>query len=521
MIKKLLFISVVSLIFVHFGWSQQDTMTLSIVEVTGPGNGCGDTTDCDNNQICFNLIGVPSSGILGYQVANYDIWLSTTGGSAIPETLPIISETSCIAFNTTDLIGNPGNIRVGANDVGGDPIDFVSGDNIIHNFCISYNDLAELQAVLTGASPGLPGGSAMSASIAGDPMTTIDVFLTEAVLTLSSSTVSCILPPDTIPIIVPADSTTTVCVDTTELPGNLTSISSCGGPNSGSLSNADPVNGCIDYTAPNAPGTTDDFCLIVCDDGGFCDTTIVIVTVPLPPATACAIVFITSPDPLSCDINGSTDETCNILDDGTIDVSATGGTIPYTYDIGGGVTNNDGQFSGLAANTYSVTITDVNGCTTTCDDVIIGEPAAIVCSLNGFVNVTCNGFADGSIDMSASGGSSPYVFDIGGGVTNNDGQFSGLMSNTYNITVTDGNGCMINCASVLITEPAALSCTVNGATDETCSALDNGTIDVNASGGTAPYVYDIGGGITNTDGQFSDLPAGSYSITITDANGCN
>ncbi len=596
MIKKLLIFAFISILIVPLGWGQQDTMTLSIVEATGSGS-CGDSTDCSSNQICFNLIGVPSSGIIGYQVANYDIWLSTTGGQAIGATLPIISETSCIAFNTTDLVGNAGNIRVGANDVGGNPIDFVSGDNIIHNFCISYNNLAELQAVLTGASPGLPGGSAMSASIAGDPMTTLDVFLTEATLVLSSNTISCILTPDTISIVVPADSTFTVCVDTTELPGNLNSIASCGDPsNGGSLSNPNSVDGCIDYTAPNTPGTTDAFCIVFCDDGGSCDTTVVNVMVPLAPTT-CTVVIINEPDPVSCTLSDFTNVTCNGLDDGTISVVAAGGSAPYDYDNGTS-TNTDGSFTGLATGTYSITITDANGCTTTCDDVIITEPSAVTCMINSSSDVSCNGFADGSISVSAGGGTGPYVYDdgtttningsftglaagtysitiidansctttcpnilieeptavtctinsssdiscnglddgsisasagggigpyvynIGGGVTNADGQFSGLSANTYNITITDANGCTATCGDVIILEPGALSCIIDGTANETCREFDDGTIDVSAVGGTAPYVYDIGGGVTNTDGSFSGLEAGTYNITITDANGC-
>ncbi len=516
MIKKLLIFAFISIIIVPLARGQQDTMTLSIVEATGSGS-CGDSTDCSSNQICFNLIGVPSSGIIGYQVANYDIWLSTTGGQAIGATLPIISETSCIAFNTTDLVGNAGNIRVGANDVGGNPTDFVSGDNIIHNFCISYNNLAELQAVLTGASPGLPGGSAMSASIAGDPMTTLDVFLTEATLVLSSNTVSCILTPDTISIVVPADSTFTVCVDTTELPGNLNSIASCGDPNNGgTLSNPNSTDGCIDYMAPSTPGTTDAFCIVFCDDGGSCDTTIVIVTVPVLPTT-CPAIVITQPDPWICTITPGTDVSCNGFADGSFSVSASGATSPYVYDDGS-TTNTDGSFTGLAAGTYSITITDANGCTTTCDDVIIGEPDALTCTITPGTEVSCNGFADGSFSVSAVGGTSPYVYDDGS-TTNTDGSFTGLDGGTYSVTITDANGCTTTCDDVIITEPAALTCTITPGTDVSCNGFADGSFSVSAVGGTSPYVYDDGA-TTNTDGSFTGLAAGSYSITITDANGC-
>ncbi len=191
-IKKILVLSVFCLTFGSWTFGQDRSMTLSLVEATEPGNGAGLATDCDNNQICFNLIGVPSANLVGYQVANYDIWLSTTGGLPINATIPITSETSRIAFNTNDLEGNIGNMRVGVTDAGGDPIDFVAGENVLHNFCISYNNLAELQLAITAASTGLPGGSSMAASIDGDPSTTINVYLTEAILEMNSNTISCI-----------------------------------------------------------------------------------------------------------------------------------------------------------------------------------------------------------------------------------------------------------------------------------------------------------------------------------------
>ncbi len=231
--------------------------------------------------------------------------------------------------------------------------------------------------------------------------------------------------------------------------------------------------------------------------------------------TTCSDVLITQPDALTCTIDGSTNETCNEFDDGTINVSAGGGTSPYVYDIGGGITNDDGQFTGLAAGSYSITITDANGCTTTCSDVLITQPDALTCTIDGSTNETCNEFDDGTISVSAGGGTSPYVYDIGGGITNDDGQFTGLAAGSYSITITDANGCTTTCSDVLITQPDALTCTIDGSTNEICNEFDDGTISVSAGGGTSPYVYDIGGGITNDDGQFTGLAAGSYSITIT------
>ncbi len=114
------------------------------------------------------------------------------------------------------------------------------------------------------------------------------------------------------------------------------------------------------------------------------------------------------PDAVTCTITGSDDASCNGYADGAISVSAGGGTGPYVYDDGS-TTNTDGSFTGLAAGSYSITITDANGCTTTCDDVLIGEPQALTCTINSSSDASCNGYADGTISVLAGGGTGPYV----------------------------------------------------------------------------------------------------------------
>ena len=180
---------------------------------------------------------------------------------------------------------------------------------------------------------------------------------------------------------------------------------------------------------------------------------------------------------------------CNGGSDGAADVAASGGTAPYT---------GDGAQSGLTAGTYTFTVIDANGCTATCTSTI-NEPAALVasCSSNP---VSCNGGTDGSSTVSASGGTAPY---------SGDGTTTGLAAGTYTYTVTDANGCTASC-STTVTEPAALvaSCT---STDVSCNGGTDGSATVSASGGTAPYTG---------EGTTTGLSAGSYTYTVTDANGC-
>ena len=127
-------------------------------------------------------------------------------------------------------------------------------------------------------------------------------------------------------------------------------------------------------------------------------------------------------------LDATTDVLCNGASDGTATVSASGGTSPYTYDIGSGA-QASGSFTGLSAGSYTVTITDDNNCTTTVG-VTINEPTALVGSLDATTDVLCNGGADGTATVSASGGTSPYTYDIGSG-TQASGSFTGLSAGSY------------------------------------------------------------------------------------------
>ncbi|MBL0065728.1 MAG: hypothetical protein IPP38_12080 [Bacteroidetes bacterium] len=207
--------------------------------------------------------------------------------------------------------------------------------------------------------------------------------------------------------------------------------------------------------------------------------------------TATCSVTITEPAVLVATCSVVSNVSCNGGTDGSASVSASGGTAPYS---------GTGSFTGLAAGTYNYTVTDANGCTASCS-VTISEPAALVATCSVVSNVTCNGGTDGSASVSASGGTAPY---------SGEGTFPGLAAGTYNYTVTDANGCTASC-SVTISEPAALVATCSVVSNVSCNGGTDGSASVSASGGAAPY---------SGEGTFSGLAAGTYSYTVTDANGC-
>jgi hypothetical protein len=217
---------------------------------------------------------------------------------------------------------------------------------------------------------------------------------------------------------------------------------------------------------------------------------------------------------------------CNGATDGSINLSATGGAdcVGYTYLWSTGATTED--VSGLGAGSYSVTVTDANGCTSvssftlTQPDVLVasGVPATYACGYN----VSCFGATNGSIDLTMSGGCAPFTYSWSNGATTED--VSGLGAGSYSVNVVDANGCTAS-ASFTLTQPALLvSSGVMGVYacgyNVSCFGACDGSINLSASGGAdcVAYSYLWSNGATTED--VSGLCAGSYSVTVTDANGC-
>ena len=209
-----------------------------------------------------------------------------------------------------------------------------------------------------------------------------------------------------------------------------------------------------------------------------------------------------------------TDMTCSGVCDGTGTVTVdAGGTGAFTYDWGGaGDTPTAASNTGLCAGTHTVTVTDANGCTETID-VVITEPAAIVATeIN--VDISCFGLCDGSVDATTSGGTGALTYSWDSGETTED--ITGLCAGDYTLTVTDANGCT-ETVTATITEPADITVNVSG-TGTSCGNCD-GTAAVTYSGGTGALTVDWPT-VPSTADNVTNLCAGSYDVTITDANGC-
>jgi len=211
------------------------------------------------------------------------------------------------------------------------------------------------------------------------------------------------------------------------------------------------------------------------------------------------------------------DVSCNSGNDGVASVTATGGTAPYTYLWDDPSTQTTGTATGLTAGTYNVVVTDNTGCSSSAS-VIIDEPAALNATITSIANVSCNGGNDGSAAVSVSGGVIAYTYQWDDTGSQTTATATGLFAGTYNITVTDANGCVVT-ASATITEPAVLSVAVTG-TDPACSGDCDGAASATVTGGTVPYSYQWDDASFQVTQTAVGLCAGTYNVTITDGNGC-
>ena len=206
------------------------------------------------------------------------------------------------------------------------------------------------------------------------------------------------------------------------------------------------------------------------------------------------------------------------LSNGTATASPAGGTSPYTYSWApsGGTA---ATATGLAAGTYTVTVTDANGCTTSAQ-VVVTQPAQLVAIATNSSNVSCFGGTNGSASVSATGGVAPYAYSWNSTPVQNTAIAIGLTAGFYTVTVTDANG-NTSTANVTIAQPAAaLTGTPQLLNDATCLNSSNGSVAIAVTGGTAPYSYSWNTVPNQTSTTAINLAPGNYQCTVTDANGC-
>ncbi len=196
---------------------------------------------------------------------------------------------------------------------------------------------------------------------------------------------------------------------------------------------------------------------------------------------------------------------------GFIAISVEGGIPPYHYLWSNGSTNQD--IFNLPANTYTVTVSDAHHCTITLTETINQPPLLAAFILP--THVTCYGFSNGSANLIVGGGTPPYQFLWNTGNTTED--LNNLPTGTYSVTIIDANGCTTS-TETFIQQPFAPLTATYETTDVLCHGFSTGAINLTPNGGTPPYSYQWSSGQTTQD--LTNIPAGNYSVTITDYNSC-
>ena len=245
---------------------------------------------------------------------------------------------------------------------------------------------------------------------------------------------------------------------------------------------------------------------IVVQDANGCQAS---TTATLTDPTAVSITNVAVVEPL-----------CNGVSDGSLTITASGGTGALQYSIDNGGTFQAGNnFTGLGASTYNIVVQDANGCQAS-TTATLTDPTAVSITNVATVDPTCNGGSDGTITITASGGTGALQYSIDNGGTFQGGNaFTALGAATYNIVVQDANGCQATTTATL-TDPAAVTWSAVS-TDENCGAGD-GTLTLTGAGGDGgPYTYSIdNGGTFQASGSFTGLAAGALNVVVQDGSGC-
>jgi len=231
-------------------------------------------------------------------------------------------------------------------------------------------------------------------------------------------------------------------------------------------------------------------------------------------------VTITEPLVLNTSTIVSPQLDCNGDATGYVDLTVSGGTIPYTYNWSTGAKTQD--IAGVVADTYNVTVTDANSCVKTDNATILDGPLFSVSIIPANERVTCYGDNDGVVTAIPEGGtgSHSYLWDDPGAQRTQTA--TDMPAGYFTVTVTDDNGCE-ETASTTITQPG-LIVVVADVYNVTCNNENDGSVLLNVSGGTPNFDYfwttTNGSGLIATDKNQSLLSGGRYYFTITDENNC-
>ncbi len=225
-----------------------------------------------------------------------------------------------------------------------------------------------------------------------------------------------------------------------------------------------------------------------------------------------------TPAPGAMQVNSVIDPSLCGQSNGSVTLSATGGSGTFQYSSDNVNFGSVNSFSGLSSGQYTFYVQDDNGCFVTYP-VTVNDSSSLVASFGTINNITCGGGTNGSIEIIANGGTPTYSFSLGTGTPQVNGIFTGLTQGNYQFTVTDSEGCNVQLDTSL-SEPPVLTLSQLSVDTTSCN-LANGALEVIGAGGTGILNYSIDGFLTQqVSGLFDSLFSNSFLISVIDNNGC-
>jgi len=240
-------------------------------------------------------------------------------------------------------------------------------------------------------------------------------------------------------------------------------------------------------------------------------------------ALGCTAVFtiaVTNPSGPSGVTSTVNDATCFGTCDGSLNVIVIGGAAPFNYAWtsipAGGPYPNDSTINNLCAGTYNLTLTEVSTGCILAETIVVGE-ADSISENSTFTDVSCNGFCDGTASVTPTGGTAPHTFLWSTGATSSS--VSGLCTGPASVTITDFNNCT-KLVNFTIGTPVAITLSTTN-TAITCNGSCDGTTTVNTVGGTGAFTFQWNDPASQTTQTAIGLCPGTYTVTVTDVNGCS
>lgn len=214
--------------------------------------------------------------------------------------------------------------------------------------------------------------------------------------------------------------------------------------------------------------------------------------------------------------NVTANTSCATAADGAVDVTVTGGSAPYAYTWSNSATTED--IANVFSGNYTLNIIDTNGCTNSITAMVTTDSSKLInITIDTVMSASCNTIANASVSINVTGGKGAYTYSWSNGATTKN--LNNILAGNYTVTVMDGVGCTKSLSiSVPVDSTNLLMIDLDSVVTTGCLASTMGAIDVTPVGGTTPYTYSWSNSATSQD--LSNIAAGSYTLTLTDANGC-